>query len=549
MSRTSINISAAGSANNTIVKAKRNVTCAKDSFRSTANNVDSRIKNRNNINNRVTSIYNKLSDIEGKLFRISQTVQSGLQMYSSTDSRIEQNANNVQRNAVGAKKSSYYDFFTDNSGSNKETGKIRKKIVSFEDISAELKRLIKEILNSDNSKDGKRLSPKSIKKLFQAIWQDVDGIRELFEFTSGAAKCTGFNSTLPAYVGDISSMVLDTKGSDTKISDYLSSFSSLIDFIGNKRDSDKMSVAGSVFNYIGDLIGVVESKNDTTTNKTSSILSLLKSSVSVETGLFDYFEKSLHPYDAVKLDAKFGTLMSKLNIAGGIVSVADSFVDSINVFNNPESNGYSKTASGIRVGNSFLKLGKDVYMDSIAKSKVLQVISSAGKNTNVRNQILMQEQKLKYGFDKATNTKIKNVGATVTILTSYADGIANGIEQYGVVTEDGDFDWGDAGSVMLHFSTGGLSSMASSLTCGLVNVDGKSVADHLEADAIKFAHGDSWAANFIRNEENFAPARFAVSVGSGVYVIGENIYDGVVEFNNTVGSWVSATWDTVRDWF
>ncbi len=103
MSRTSINVSAAGSANNTIVKAKRSVTSAKEDFRSTSNNVDSKIKNRNNINNRLNSIHNQLSDIEGKLSRISQTVQNGLQMYSSTDSSLEQKTKDIQRNAIVAK--------------------------------------------------------------------------------------------------------------------------------------------------------------------------------------------------------------------------------------------------------------------------------------------------------------------------------------------------------------------------------------------------------------------------------------------------------------
>lgn len=541
MSRTTINVSAAGSANNTILKAKRSVTSAKNAFRSTSNNVDSKIKNRNNINSRLNSIQNQLCDIEWELSRISQTVQGGLQMYRSTDDRIEQKSSDIQRNAVEVKKSFYYDFFNNNDGNNKETGKIKKRSVLFEDISNDIKRRVKEILNGGKDSAGRRVSPENIKKLFQSIWKDEFGIGDFFEFTTGAKNLTGINLT-SSVLDNVINSVLDNNENEKHFSDYFSSFSGIADFVGKKIDSDKMSFAGSALGYIGNLVGVFEAKNDTVSKKTSSVLSLLKSSIGVETGLFDYFEKSLHPYDSLKLDAKFGKTMSKLNIAGGIIGVADSLVDGIDVFNNPESNGYNKTASGIRVGSSFLKLGEDCWVSSLVDSKVLQVVSSAGKNSKVKNQILAENLNLAYGYDKVTKTKIKNVGSYITIATSVMDGIANGVDQYGVVTADGDFDWGDAGSVLTHFSTEGLSSMASSLTFGLVDVDGKSVANHLEADAKEFAQGDSWAAKYIRNENNWGPARFTVAIGSGAYIIGENVCE-------TVGGWLTDAWDAVSGWF
>lgn len=172
MSRTSINVSAASSANNTISKAKTNVTAAKDSFRSNANGVDSKIKNRNNINNRLNAIYNQLSDIEGKLSRISQTVQSGLQMYNSTDNQLKQRANEVQRNAVGVKRSSYYDFFAGNSGSGNKTAKIKGQNVSRDELLDELRKLLRNVnvYNNENKTNSFRVSDmQDLKELLNGI--------------------------------------------------------------------------------------------------------------------------------------------------------------------------------------------------------------------------------------------------------------------------------------------------------------------------------------------------------------------------------------------
>ena len=47
---------------------------------------------------------------------------------------------------------------------------------------------------------------------------------------------------------------------------------------------------------------------------------------------------------------------------------------------------------------------------------------------------------------------------------------------------------------------------------GLVDFDAENVADDLESDADEFVRGDSWAAQYIRNQDNNVVLRFGVSI-------------------------------------
>ena len=250
-----------------------------------------------------------------------------------------------------------------------------------------------------------------------------------------------------------------------------------------------------------------------------------------------------------KLDAKFGKTMIGLSIASDVAGIADSAIDTYKVFVDPESSAYDKAAETIKASDSFLNLGKDVYIASQTSSKTLQFVSNAGGSSKAVNQILATEQKLKFTTSTAVTQKVKNVGAGFTIGSAVVSGISSGVKQYGEVTEDGKFDMGDAGSVGMNFALSGLDSMANSVTLGLVDFDAEKVADDLESDAAEFVRGDSWAASVIRDQEVWAPARFVVSVGAGTYILGENVVEGVANGAKTVGSWISTGWNTVTNLF
>lgn len=89
MSRTKINVSAVIEAYRQISSAKTYVSSAKSSFTQTKNSIDSKIKNRSNIGNRLNTVQRQLSNIESKMGRIRSTVQSGANQYRSTDDKVE----------------------------------------------------------------------------------------------------------------------------------------------------------------------------------------------------------------------------------------------------------------------------------------------------------------------------------------------------------------------------------------------------------------------------------------------------------------------------
>jgi len=171
-------------------------------------------------------------------------------------------------------------------------------------------------------------------------------------------------------------------------------------------------------------------------------------------------------------------------------------------------------------------LGSDLYIAKNVETKTLQFVSTTTKSGKVVNQIIDQPT-LKYTTSNAAATKMKNINVGVTIGSAFISGISAGVKQYGEVTADGTFDMGDAGSVGLNFGISGLDSMVSSVTLGLVDFDAEKFADDLEADADEFMQGDSWAAQYIRNENNNIVGRFGVSIGSAAYILGENVVSGV----------------------
>lgn len=444
MSRTIINVGAVIDATNQINSAKSSVSSAKSSFAQTKNGVDPKIQNRSNIGSRLSTLQSQLSSIDSQIGKIRSMVQTGANLYQSTDDTVESWRGEI-KNAVGARTSS--------------------------------------------------------------------GV------TSNWASQFRSDSTLTSRLNYLSKVV---KG------------------VGKYTKSDKTTLYSSFINYFGTLHDVLTSKNNTGVDVTSSLLSLFKSSASVEKGIFDYYEKTLHPYEAAKLDAKFGKAMTGVKLASDFAGTANTALKAYETFNDPNSTAFDRASATIKIADPTLRLGADVYIASNVGTKTLQFVSTTSKSGKVVNQIIDQPT-LKYTTSKAAATKIKNINAGVTIGGAVISGISSGVKQYGEVTADGTFDMGDAGSVGLNFGLSGLDSMVGSVTFGLVDFDAEKVADDLEADADEFVRGDSWAAQYIRNEDNNIICRFGVSIGSAAYILGENVVDGVSNGFKAVGSWFTGS--------
>lgn len=115
MGRTVINAGAVIDATSQINSAKTSVSSAKSSFTQTRNCIDGKIQNRSNIRNRLSAVQNQLSGIEAQITKIRSTVQSGANLYRSTDDRVESWRENIKNNVgvrtVGRSPSNWASWF------------------------------------------------------------------------------------------------------------------------------------------------------------------------------------------------------------------------------------------------------------------------------------------------------------------------------------------------------------------------------------------------------------------------------------------------------
>ena len=116
MSRTIINVGAVIDATNQINSAKSSVSSAKSSFTQTKNSIDGKIQNRSNIGGRLSTLQRQLSSIDSQIGNIRSVVQSGANLYRSTDDSVETmrqqiNASLSTRNA-GEPSSKWASYFS-----------------------------------------------------------------------------------------------------------------------------------------------------------------------------------------------------------------------------------------------------------------------------------------------------------------------------------------------------------------------------------------------------------------------------------------------------
>lgn len=142
MSRTQINVGAVIEATNQINSAKSAVAAAKSTFAQTKNSIDGKIQNRSNIRGRLNSVQNQLSNIDTQIGRIRSTVQSGANLYRTTDDSVETMRQQINAN-ISARKATnptgkWEDYFKVSADKVKDSAFIDefKKNYSVEDLLA-----------------------------------------------------------------------------------------------------------------------------------------------------------------------------------------------------------------------------------------------------------------------------------------------------------------------------------------------------------------------------------------------------------------------------
>lgn len=404
--------------------------------------------------------------------------------------------------------------------------------------------------------DAKRVRAENLKilrkYLAEILDKDIRGVTHLFSFLTGNPTiATGLTSSLSLRVmmKFISSDQQGKQSTNEHIKTGLTFLSGLNKNLGKYGKQEGVTLSSSILGYLGTLCGVADSDNKSGVDVTSNMISLFKSSFDVETGIYEYFEKTLHPYEASKLDARFGKTMMGFTIASSMAGTAKTGIETYEIFSDPSSTAYDKAAQSIKMGGSFFDLGGNVYIAQQVGTKSLQFVSRVSGSSKAVNQIVATEQKLKYTTSSVATKNISKANTIIAIGSVATSTISSGLKQYGKVTADGEFDMKDVGSVGVHGSLSGLNAVTNSLTLGFVSFDSEKVAADLENEVGDFVKGDSWAAQYIRDQDNNVILRFGLSVGVGVDIVRKKAFNGVVNGAKTVGSWMKTGWNKVTNLF
>lgn len=329
------------------------------------------------------------------------------------------------------------------------------------------------------------------------------------------------------------------------LTSFLDAISSKSKFVGKHGEIEELTVGGNVASYLKTLLDMVDPESSDTTDITSSLLSLFNSSASVETGIYKYYEKTLHPYEALKLNGKFGNFMSVLSLFSEIAKLSEEGIDTYKVFVDPESSRYDLFAQGIKMTNATFDFGAQSYILYEGGQKMLQFLDKTEGIKKPVNQILSTDFKLTFSTSEQVTRKIKNglmAVAVVDVICSTGYGL---VKRAGEVSADGEIDINDICSIGVHGSLSGLDKTLSSLTLGVVQFDSEQVAEELESEVQTFVESDDPLAKYIRDKNQPDVFRMGASllqagrmVGEkAVQLVGETVETGI-EVISTVADWI-----------
>lgn len=383
-----------------------------------------------------------------------------------------------------------------------------------------IKRVFEIVEDIDNSSQRKLAKIKESLEKWDAYILELNGLIHPADISEAS-----FNIMVSKILD--SGKVTATPMEDTE--DFLDFLSGLTKKAGKYGKDEQLSLTSSIISYFSTLCGLATEKNKSGTDIASQLLSLFRSSAGVENGIYQYYEKTLHPYEAIKLDGKAGTTMAWLSMLSSLASVADEGIETYKIFVAPDSTSGEKIAQSIKIGGAVFDFGGKAYISSQAANKVLQVMSKTEKPGKIVNQILSTNE-LEYATSAAAKSNISKANVVLSLAAVATSTVSSGVERYDEVSADGKVDVIEGSSIAVHASLSGLETTCSLLTLGVVNFDGEEVADELETEVTDFVNSESWAANFIKDTEHHcAASRFLVSVGAGAVMVGKKAIKGTTE--------------------
>lgn len=291
---------------------------------------------------------------------------------------------------------------------------------------------------------------------------------------------------------------------------FLKEIANILEGTGKIGENKELKLSSSITKYFEEVLKVLGTEKPVSgTEITSTILSLFKSFTSAETGVYNFLEKKLDPFEAVRFSEKFGIPMMGLKTVGSGAGVLKDGIEFYKILQNPESSNFEKAAQGIDFSGTLVDMAGNIHLTSLSGTKALRVvIDQAGK----RNQILVTKGP-EIQFTTATDVtgKIKTIGTGLIVVKSGISTISAGIRRFDELQKDGKITWKEGGSIGIHASVSGLNEFVSGITCHIIDFDSEKVSGELETEVGEFLKSNNWKAKYLKDQSNPWLFRAAVS--------------------------------------
>lgn len=344
---------------------------------------------------------------------------------------------------------------------------------------------------------------------------------------------------------------INGKVSDSWYKVYIKNIESTIKTIAaidkKTKKLDSSSMISNIASYVGTLCGIVDNKPKSGSEVISSWLKLGKSSIKVEKGIYDYFIKTLTPYEASKLGEKYGKGNIVLSAISSVAEIGENSVKMHDVMVDENSNAYDKVGQAINVGGSLADFYGKLKIAKMSGTKSLRIVNNLeGCSKGVKNQILATESSLKYTTAATVGKKISTASTYIDIFDAGVSAVSSGVKRYGQVSKDGKVDIVDGASVGIYSATNGLSKLASSVTFGVVSFDGDKTAKELEDDVTNMVNSNSKLVQYIGNKNNPIVLRGLAAGCGAAELVGKKVVSGFCKVAEKAGKAAQTVW-TVYD--
>lgn len=344
---------------------------------------------------------------------------------------------------------------------------------------------------------------------------------------------------------------INGKVSDSWYKVYIKNIESTIKTIAaidkKTKKLDSSSMISNIASYVGTLCGIVDNKPKSGSEVISSWLKLGKSSIKVEKGIYDYFIKTLTPYEASKLGEKYGKGNIVLSAISSVAEIGENSVKMHDVMVDENSNAYDKVGQAINVVGSLADFYGKLKIAKMSGTKSLRIVNNLeGCSKGVKNQILATESSLKYTTAATVGKKISTASTYIDIFDAGVSAVSSGVKRYGQVSKDGKVDIVDGASVGIYSATNGLSKLASSVTFGVVSFDGDKTAKELEDDVTNMVNSNSKLVQYIGNKNNPIVLRGLAAGCGAAELVGKKVVSGFCKVAEKAGKAAQTVW-TVYD--